>query len=266
MAAGLRIQAIWTGCHLLDPDRNLCSLLIMVDKSAATHIARSTGWLSRQSRALQDDLLSRCVLRHFGEGEALCRHGDNYTGLFALVSGVLKIEFPTMDGDYRIASVKQPVFWFGQGASLGKGTFFATMTSASDAIALFLPHHDFERLIQTADYCRAISLLTLEHFAEASQIIGQLLVADVEYRVATRLALLAERAGGKRPSIVPVTQSELAEMCGFSRHTVQQVLSNLEGRGLIKAGYRRIEVPSPEALTLGSGRNVVSAAADPEGD
>ena len=37
-------------------------------------------------------------------------------------------------------------------------------------------------------------------------------------------------------------------MCGLSRPTVQQVLSNLEKRGHIRAGYRRIEVLDPEAL------------------
>ena len=31
-------------------------------------------------------------------------------------------------------------------------------------------------------------------------------------------------------------------MCGLSRPTVQQVLASLERRGLIKAGYRRIEI------------------------
>jgi CRP-like cAMP-binding protein len=200
------------------------------------------------------------MLRSFADGEALCRYGDPYKGLFALVSGAIKVEVPTADGDYKIATMKQPVFWFGQGASLEKGNFYATMTASGPASALYLPHAEFERLIQDPGNCRAISLLTLEHFGEASQIIGQLLVADVEYRVSARLALLAERSGRKRPAVVPITQAELAEMCGLGRHTVQQVLANLEKRGLIKAGYRRIEVESPEALTVGSGRAAVSAA------
>jgi len=238
----------------------------MMSKEAAIHAARSVGWLSRQARTLQDDLLSRCMLRSFADGETLCRYGDPYKGLFALVSGAIKVEVPTADGDYRIATVKQPVFWFGQGASLEKGSFYSTMTATGPVSALFLPHSAFERLIQDPAYCRAISLLTLEHFGEASQIIGQLLVADVEFRVSARLALLAERTGSKRPAVVPITQSELAEMCGFGRHTVQQVLANLEKRGLIKAGYRRIEVESPEALTIGSGRNAVSAARSRDDD
>ena len=44
------------------------------------------------------------------------------------------------------------------------------------------------------------------------------------------------------PAVVPVTQADLAEMCGLSRPTVQQVLASLERRGLIKAGYRKIEI------------------------
>ncbi|MCX7347416.1 MAG: Crp/Fnr family transcriptional regulator [Alphaproteobacteria bacterium] len=204
------------------------------------------------------------MLRSYASGETICHHGDPYNGVYALVSGQLKIELPTSDGDYKILSMKQPVFWFGQGASLEKGRFYATITASSPASVLFLPHHEFERLIQNAAYCRAIAILTLEHFSEASQVLGQLLAADVEHRVGARLALLAERAGGKPPVVLPITQSELAEMCNFGRHTVQQILGNLEKRGLIRTGYRRVAILNPDALTLGSGMNVVSAARDPD--
>jgi CRP/FNR family transcriptional regulator, cyclic AMP receptor protein len=232
----------------------------MIDKVSALEIARASGWLSRQSRALQDDLLSRCVLRNYAKDEVICHFGDPHNGVYALVAGVLRIEFPTIDGDYRIASVKQPVFWFGHGASLAQRNFYSTTTAATEVSVFFLPHREFEGLLRNADYCRAFSLIVLEHFSEASQVISQLLVTDTENRVAARIALLAESAGRHAAAIVPVTQSELAEMCGLSRHTVQQILNSLEKRGLISARYGRIEVPSVENLLRACSEAGLSAA------
>lgn len=220
----------------------------MMTKEKALEVARSAGWLAGQSPALQDDLLSRCLLRSYSERETICNVGDPFHGIYALVSGVLRVELSTMGEDYRIASVKQPVFWFGEAASLARSSFYVTITAATPASLLFVPHHDVERLLENAAYCRALALLMIDHFDEASQVIAQLLEGDVESRIAARLALLAERSGTQRPHVIPVTQSDLAEMCGLSRPTVQQVLSNLEKRGLIHAGYRRIEVIDAEAL------------------
>lgn len=220
----------------------------MITKEKALDVARSAGWLSGQSAAFQEELLSRCLLRSYSDKETVCNIGDPHNGIYALVEGVLRVELSTLGQDYRIASVKQPVFWFGEGASLARTSFYVTITAATPATLLFLPHHDFERLIETPAYCRAFAVLAIEHFTEASQVIAQLLEGDVEARVAARLALLAERSGPQQPPIVPVTQADLAEMCGLSRPTVQQVLSGLEKRGLIRAGYRRIEVINLDAL------------------
>jgi len=217
-------------------------------KDEACWIAKASGWLSGESRDFQEALLSRCHLRGFAEKEALFHEGDPCAGVHALVSGVLRIEFATPDRDYRIASVKQPVFWSGSGASMRRGAYFVTATAASPVTTLFLPHHEFERLVEDAGHCRAFARLSLEHYDEAQNVVGQLLIGDVEQRVAARLALLAEKSGGPQPPVIPVTQADLAEMCGLSRLTIQQVLNALEKRGFIKAGYRKITVLDAGAL------------------
>lgn len=220
-------------------------------RDRAVAVARATGWLARQPPELQQELLSRCVLRNFGRNEVICSVGDPYQGVHVLVSGVLRVELSAPGEDYRIATVKQSVFWFGQGASITRGSHLVTVTATTPVATLFLPQADFERLLENAAWCRAFAAMTVEHFEEASLVIGQLLVSDVENRVAARLALLAERSGPKRPAIVHVSQADLAEMCGLSRPTVQQVLGALEARGLLRCGYRRIEIGSPEELARG---------------
>lgn len=219
-----------------------------VTKDEACWIVRASGWLAGESRDFQDALLWRCHLRQFGEKETLFHEGDPCAGLFALVSGVLRIEFATPDRDYRIATIKQPVFWCGTSAAIRRSSYFVTAVTGSPVTTLFLPLHEFERMAEDAASCRAFARLSIEHYEEAQQVVGQLLIGDMEQRVGARLALLAEKSGGPQPPVIPITQADLAEMCGVSRITVQQVLNALEKRGFIKAGYRKITVLDAGAL------------------
>jgi CRP-like cAMP-binding protein len=232
---------------------------LAITRQKAAEIARGSGWLSRQTAELQDDLIKRTQLRRFAKGETIYSIGDPYVGVHVLVDGILKVEMSTPGDDYRIATVRQPTFWFGQGASITRGIHLVTMTVNTEAATLFLPQHEFERLVEDAAYCRAFAAMTVEHFEEASRAIGQLLVSDVEYKVAARLAMLAERCAPPRPAVLTLSQAELAEMCGISRVTAQQILGTLESRGLIKTGYRRIEIDDPERLNLGPSLAEVTA-------
>lgn len=213
----------------------------MITKEKAHDIARGSGWLARQSLELQEEFFARSQLRSYTEKEIIQQAGNPCAGIGCLVEGIIRIEFAAGGSDYKMGSVAQPAYWFGEGASFRRTTFMVTVSSASPVTVLFLPHTEFERLIETASFCRAFALLAVDHFEACLQVLGQLLISDVERRVAIRLALLAE-GSGENPPVVPITQADLAEMCGLSRPTVQQALASLERRGLVKPGYRRIHI------------------------
>ena len=213
----------------------------------AFNIARAHGWLADQPKTFQDDLLSLCSVRHFAKNETICHVGQPYAGVYALVEGVLRLEI-AMPDDFRIASTKQPVCWFGQAACFRKKTFLVTLTATTPVTVLFLPHFQFDKLIENADYCKSFALLTVDHYEEAIQALAPLLVSDAHSKVSARLAQLADQSGHQRPAVLHITQSDLAEMCGIGRPTVIAVLSRLEKKGLIETSYRRITVFDPEAL------------------
>ena len=214
----------------------------MLSKEQVFFRAKSSGWLSKQPPEFQEALLSRCSIRRHVAGEIICNVGDKYTGMFGLVSGVMKIEFETAGQDLKIATVKQSNFWFGQASSLRREAHSVTVTMATDSTILHLSHDSFEELMESASHARCFALLTVEHYYEAARALAHLLSNNTEHRVASRLALLAEKTGAKPPLAIAVTQSDLAEMCGLTRPSVSQVLKKLEDLGLIQTGYRRIEV------------------------
>ncbi|MGH2545606.1 MAG: Crp/Fnr family transcriptional regulator [Actinomycetota bacterium] len=72
----------------------------------------------------------------------------------------------------------------------------------------------------------------------------QLAVGDLRQQVAS---LLLDESGDAQGA-VRLPQSTLAELLGATRPAVNRVLKGLEADGLIRLGYREIEVADPRAL------------------
>lgn len=72
----------------------------------------------------------------------------------------------------------------------------------------------------------------------------ELTTGDLRAQVAT---LLLDETGGS-PGAVRLPQTVLAELLGATRPSINRVLKELEGEGLVRVGYRRVEVLDPEGL------------------
>jgi CRP-like cAMP-binding protein len=73
----------------------------------------------------------------------------------------------------------------------------------------------------------------------------------IAVRLARRLVMTAERFGewaGKSSRVLELRQDQLATMLSTSRQTVNQLLKDLEGRGLVKLAYGNIEILDLEGL------------------
>jgi CRP/FNR family transcriptional regulator, cyclic AMP receptor protein len=73
---------------------------------------------------------------------------------------------------------------------------------------------------------------------------------SAERRVLRRLADLVGTYGpaAAGPVVVPVTQEQLAELAGTSRATVNHVLREEQGRGIVDLGRGRTTVRDPAEL------------------
>jgi CRP/FNR family transcriptional regulator, cyclic AMP receptor protein len=81
---------------------------------------------------------------------------------------------------------------------------------------------------------------------------SDLVFLDLAGRVAKTLASLADRDGRAEDDVVvlalPFTQTELAEMVGGSRQSVNQILKTFEGRGYLALRGREVVISNLEAL------------------
>lgn len=94
---------------------------------------------------------------------------------------------------------------------------------------------------------------------QANRRIVQLTVGDLSARM---IALLASEASqdGRHPTVVRLTQSELAALLGATRQHVNRVLRELAEDGLVRKQYGAIEVLDPERLMQLAGVNVLDGS------
>ena len=81
---------------------------------------------------------------------------------------------------------------------------------------------------------------------------SDLVFLDLAGRVAKRLVQLADRDGRAEGDAIllqlPLTQSELAEMVGGSRQSVNQILKTFESRGFLELRGREVAILQLESL------------------
>ncbi len=131
------------------------------------------------------------------------------------------------------------------GDLLGDVPFFCRLPSPftartlSDVMLIRLNRDDVERLLATRPMLAQRFLYSLASRLERMQRrLLQLTGGDLRSQVA---ALLLDEAGDGS-ALVRLPQATLAELLGARRPSVNRALKDLESRGLVRLGYRRIEI------------------------
>lgn len=212
-------------------------------REVAAKIMSTTGWLSRQSECFRTEVLKRSLLRQHREGKVLYDVGDEASGIFGLVEGVLEVQLP----NGHLGTVATPGYWVGDAAAFSRGTRRNAIIAKSPVWIYYLPLYEFESLITNPEYCRSFAILTVEHYEEVLRVVASIMTGDVVARVSGRLLeLLSVMHCGVRK--LDVTQSDLASMCGLTRQTVNKVLRRLTDEGAISSHYGEISVTDPAKL------------------
>jgi CRP-like cAMP-binding protein len=221
-----------------------------VEKEAPTRddalgVMARHGWLSRRPAAFREEVVRRSRLRCFGAGESLYKAGDPPMGMVGVVSGVMHIRMPPADSIGSLAAIGQ---WIGDATAFMGEPRWVSLTAGSRLHVLHLPQSEFELMIADAAKCWHFAINTAEALAEAVTVVGNLIQPDSEIRVAQRLLTLMGVHGADRTLGIDISQADLATMCGLARQTLNKVLTGLEARGLVRLGYRRVEVTDPAGL------------------
>ncbi len=203
-------------------------------------------WFQGLPAPFQDALLAAAVLREVPEGGRLFSRGDAPDGLYATLEGGFCVTGLGEGGKEAVLAVVEAPQWFGEIAVFDGLARTHDATAAVDSTVLHVPSAALDALLQAHPaWWRDLALLVTAKLRLAFVMMEDTALLPLAPRVARRLVLMAEGYGewsDRSRRVVQVRQELLAAMVSSSRQTTNQVLKELEARGLLKLAYGEIEI------------------------
>ena len=145
----------------------------------------------------------------------------------------------------------------GAGQLIGEATFLshlqqATISAVTDTTLVTCPIQSlYPYICRHSGLNRIIFELLTENYIQLCNQIKRLTISDSPKRVASYLVDLAESDQAELnivDHILPYTQEELSVCLNLHRTTVSKILSNFVKKGLVRLGYRKIQVTDIDGL------------------
>lgn len=222
------------------------------ERALALHVLRQVGWLKDYATALAENLVAEGNLVRLNTGEWAQAEGDDRSGLFVVIEGVLH-SYCAAPGDKEVM-----IGLAGAGSVLGHATRFSggprlvTAVCVEPCILLEMSEAALERVAECQpEIWRAIAGFAYANMRSAVRMAAEVISLRPRERIAARLLAAADghRATVMEPTpIIRLSQELLGEMTGLTRKTVNVHLSAFERDGLIEVGYGQISLRDLERL------------------
>ncbi len=201
-------------------------------------------WFARQPAELRVRLAAAGRVMTLRPGQWVYSQGDTGTGLCAVLGGALRLEVALgPERDVLIGLAQAPAI-LGQTRRRGGGPRILTVRANVASRVLMIADDALEAAAQDVpELWRAVNELVYAELEGMTRLAAWLLVQTPLARVAMRLLQLADGEG-----LVVANQSDLAEMTGLSRKTVNGHLAALERDGVVARGYRAVRLLDRAAL------------------
>jgi CRP-like cAMP-binding protein len=202
-------------------------------KAGILGVLRRNGWFAALPAAIQTALAEKGRVVDVRRGQWVYGAGDEITGLYAVLRGGVDMMVSTLGGDDVLIDIAPA----GRVFSQSLGPRIVTALANEDSQLLFVPDHVLREIARShADLPRHVTALLYDQLAGAAALAVNMIHLPPLARVAARLLFLAGN-DARNGAAVQVTQSQLAELTGLSRKTVNAHLATLARRGVVRSGY-----------------------------
>ncbi|HYW03012.1 MAG TPA: Crp/Fnr family transcriptional regulator [Gammaproteobacteria bacterium] len=210
----------------------------MIGRLGAGRVLARSEWFVRLPAGLRHALVDRARIETLARGQWIYGTGDALNGLYAVLEGSAHLLLAAGEADMLIEIVPAGQV-FGQAARFGGGPRLVTAIAGQRSTLLHVPDHVLGEIARAQPgVWRSFTELLYGQLASALRLAADMIRLPPAPRVAARVAMLARDGAGP----VPITQTQLAEMTGLSRKTVNAHLRALERDGILHLGYRSIRV------------------------
>jgi len=204
------------------------------------------------------EVAERTLVRVVERGQTIFVQDEPGDRLFVLADGAVKLVVRSAQGEVVELVRHWPPAVFGEVALLDGGPRSATAEAVEPAILVVVTREELIRLLRSDTQVVDAVLQSLGALIRRADLLAtELVFLDLPGRLARRLLELAELPGHSgnegRPRTRRVTQTELANMVGGSRQSVNIALRSLEKRGYIRLVGWQIELLDPAELRRRAG-------------
>ncbi len=196
------------------------------------------------SAELDEALTQAATTRRYSDGQLIHSRGDTAPGLSIVREGAVRVGNIGVDGSYLATSI------LGVGQCFGEFTLLAGLPRTHNAVAAGasvvdqVPGRRFMKLFEEeVELSRALLTIALRRTHGLLEFVDDMRRLPLPVRVAK--FILSQTSA----LTLEVLQEEIAFSFGVSRVSMGKVLKGLEQKGLIKRGYRRIDILDRDALT-----------------
>jgi CRP/FNR family transcriptional regulator, cyclic AMP receptor protein len=214
-------------------------------------LLRTGRWFAGLPDELQERLLDGAVLRTLHARKQLFARGDEADGLYAVLDGGLSVSGSSESGREALLTLLTPPSWFGEISIFDGQPRTHDAVAESESLVLHVPRPALDAILEAQPrWWRDLGLLVTSKLRLAFIAMEDMALLPIAVRLARRLSLMVQGYGEReqRRRTVEVSQEQLAQMLSTSRQTCNQLLKELEARGLIRLAYGTIEILDLDGL------------------
>ena len=206
----------------------------------------SGRWFQGLVPTFQERLLELGTIRSVPAEARLFSRGDAPDGLYAALSGAIRVGGLSEGGKEVVLAVVEPPQWFGEIAVFDRLPRTHDAIATVNTVVLHVSTASLDTMLgEHPAWWRDLGLLVTTKLRLAFVVMEDMAFLPLLPRVARRLVLMAEGYGewsDRSSRVVKLSQEVLAAMVSSSRQSTNQALKELEARGLIKVAYGEIEI------------------------
>ena len=207
------------------------------------------------------ELAKSLVPRRFAPGQVIFHLGDPGGLLYLISKGKVKISHTTTEGQEVVLAILGPGDFFGELALLDDAPRSATAVALEATETWTLHREEFMHyLTDNPEFALHVLKTLARHIRRLNTQLADIFFLDLPGRLARTLLQLAEQYGTYTTEgtviNLSLTQTDLAEMTGATRVSVNKALGRFRRAGWIRVTGRQVTVidrPALESMIVVSG-------------
>jgi CRP/FNR family cyclic AMP-dependent transcriptional regulator len=225
----------------------------MVNLSNSAETLKIVPFFTHLNQSEANDLANRLVERRFNSGQIIFHMGDPAGLLYIITSGKIKISYASSDGQEAVLAILGAGDFFGELALLDDSPRSASAESLESTQTLTLHRDEFLGFIdRNPAFARQVLNVLARRIRHLNNQISDIFFLDLPARLARTLLHLADQHGKQTAEgtviDISLTQTDLAEMTGATRVSINKALGRFRRENWVKVEGRTVTVLDADAL------------------